>query len=120
MITYDVTVQDNGTQAWRLNGKLHREDGPAVIHLDGAKLWYKEGKHHRLDGPALIRVDGSKEWWTEGIQYSEAAFNESTRPYPITVINTPITMEYDTFDRFCDFLRKEEKKKGKSFGLNYL
>jgi hypothetical protein len=27
-----------------LNGKLHREDGPAVIWADGTKRWYLNGK----------------------------------------------------------------------------
>lgn len=31
----------------------HREDGPAIIHLNGDKLWYIENECHRLDGPAV-------------------------------------------------------------------
>jgi hypothetical protein len=30
----------NGTKKWFLNGKLHREDGPAVEWADGTKRWY--------------------------------------------------------------------------------
>ena len=29
-----------GTKAWFLNGKLHREEGPAVERPDGTKEWY--------------------------------------------------------------------------------
>ena len=30
MIEYTVKVYDNGDKEWYLNGKLHREDGPAI------------------------------------------------------------------------------------------
>ena len=40
MITYKVTVDDYGTKRWFLNGKLHREDGPAEEWADGTKEWY--------------------------------------------------------------------------------
>ena len=29
---------------WRLNGELHRENGPAVEYTDGYKGWYLNGK----------------------------------------------------------------------------
>ena len=38
--TYEVKVYDSGTKAWSLNGKRHREDGPAVEGSDGSKFWY--------------------------------------------------------------------------------
>ena len=41
--TYEVKVYDNGRIEWRLDGKLHREDGPAVIWPDGTKYWCKNG-----------------------------------------------------------------------------
>ena len=51
---------------YRLNGQLHRIDGPAVEYLDGYKEWYANGKRHRLDGPAIEWSDGHKEWWVNG------------------------------------------------------
>lgn len=33
-----------GTLKWYLNGKLHREDGPAIEHADGGKEWYLNGE----------------------------------------------------------------------------
>ena len=38
-ITYEVTVNKDGT-FWHLNGKRHREDGPAIERADGDKFWY--------------------------------------------------------------------------------
>ena len=40
MKTYKVDVYDNGDKHWCLNGKLHREDGPAIERADGSKSWY--------------------------------------------------------------------------------
>jgi len=63
---YTMKLWNNTTRSWYLNGRLHREDGPAVIRHDGIKYWFLNGKRHREDGPALIRADGSKEWWLNG------------------------------------------------------
>lgn len=41
-----------GTERWYLNGVLHREDGPAEKTASGRIKYYKYGKLHRLDGPA--------------------------------------------------------------------
>ena len=57
----------NGSKYWLLNGKIHREDGPAVERASGYKAWYNNGKAHREDGPAIEYVDGPKEWWLNGI-----------------------------------------------------
>jgi len=65
-IKYEVKVYSYGTKEWCLNGKHHREDGPAIEYADGAKFWYKEGKYHREDGPACEYADGSKIWYKEG------------------------------------------------------
>jgi hypothetical protein len=47
-------VYNDGTIEYRLNGKFHREDGPALIYPDGEKYWYSHGLWHRKDGPAVI------------------------------------------------------------------
>jgi len=52
----------NGTKEWRLNGKRHREDGPAIEDPNGDKYWYLNGKRHREDGPAFEWANG-KRWW---------------------------------------------------------
>jgi len=59
------SVEEEAT-TWRLNGKLHREDGPALLCANGSKHWWFHGIRHREDGPAVIRADGLKEWWYEG------------------------------------------------------
>jgi len=39
-------INDDGSEVWIKNGKLHREDGPAVIWYNGHQFWYKNGKLH--------------------------------------------------------------------------
>ena len=56
----------DGTKAWYLNGKLHREDGPAVECASGTKEWFLHGKYHREDGPAHEWGDGHKQWYLHG------------------------------------------------------
>ncbi len=44
MIEYTVRVYTDGYKEWFLNGKLHREDGPAVEWADGDKAWFLNGE----------------------------------------------------------------------------
>ena len=44
--TYEVKVYDSGTKAWSLNGKRHREDGPACEWADGSKYWCLNGTYY--------------------------------------------------------------------------
>jgi hypothetical protein len=44
MIEYTVKVYDGGYNGWFLNGKLHREDGPATEYASGTKYWYLNGE----------------------------------------------------------------------------
>ena len=41
-----IYAYTNGTKYWYLNGKLHREDGPACEWADGHKSWYLNGKKY--------------------------------------------------------------------------
>ena len=56
-------IDCNGNVIYKLNGKYHRADGPAVIWSCGTQFWYLNGKYHRADGPAIISATGSQEWW---------------------------------------------------------
>ena len=57
MIEYKVGVWPDGSKAWYLNGKRHREDGPALEYADGSKYWYlndesvTEEEHKRMTSP---------------------------------------------------------------------
>jgi hypothetical protein len=58
-----VIVYKNSTDAWYVNQRLHRTDGPAIIRADGSQVWCVNGRLHRTDGPAFIHTDGSQEWY---------------------------------------------------------
>lgn len=36
----------SGNKFWYLNGKRHREDGPAIIYSNGEKRWYLNGERY--------------------------------------------------------------------------
>jgi hypothetical protein len=72
MENYDkVTTNEYGTIFYALKGKLHREDGPAVIYSDGDQFWYQNGKVHREDGPAVIYPNGVQYWYQNGLRHRE-------------------------------------------------
>lgn len=56
----------NGQTEWFKNGKRHRENGPAIEWIDGSKCWYRNDQYHREDGPAVEYLNGPKEWWLNG------------------------------------------------------
>ena len=58
-----MTIDEDGNKIWRLNGKLHREDGPAIQFISGRRDWYINDKLHREDGPAIEDYDGTKYWF---------------------------------------------------------
>ena len=77
---YTVKVYDSGTKLWYLNGKLHREDGPACESANGSKEWFLNGKLHREDGPAIEDGYGDKYWYLNDEEYTEEEFNAKMNP----------------------------------------
>ena len=62
-------VENYGT-IYYVNGKVHREDGPACDYINGDKCWFFNGKYRRLDGPAIEKNNGKKFYYIEGKPYS--------------------------------------------------
>ena len=64
MKTYTVKVDNNGNKRWYSNGKLHREDGPAIECADGDKEWWINGKHVTeqdvLNSSQTVEIEGVK------------------------------------------------------------
>jgi hypothetical protein len=79
-IKYEVKVYADGYKHWFLNGKTHREDGPAVKDADGNKYWWLKGERHREDGPAVECANGNKYWYLNGQRLTEEEFNERMTP----------------------------------------
>ncbi len=64
-------IRQDGSILWMLNGKFHREDGPAAIYADGLSTWWLNGKRHRIGGPAVEDVNASYyEWWIDDFMCS--------------------------------------------------
>lgn len=60
--TVDTASDAKGKRIeWRMEGKLHRTDGPAVEWENGDLEWRQNDVLHRTDGPATISTCGS--WW---------------------------------------------------------
>jgi len=75
--TYAIVRCANGNKRWYLNGKYHREDGPAIECADGDKFWCLNGKWHREDGPAIECANGDKYWYLNDEQLSEKEWKQT-------------------------------------------
>ena len=74
MKEYKVKAYADGKECWYLNGKLHREDAPAIVYADGSKCYAMNGVYHRTDGPAREYVSGKHHYYLEGKQYNLASW----------------------------------------------
>jgi len=68
-----IAEHANGDKVWHLNGKLHREDGPAVEFINCGKSWWLNGKRHRIDGPAMEWNNGDKAYYINGEKVTKEA-----------------------------------------------
>ena len=61
-------VVNGGDQEWYHHGKLHRDGGPAEIKPSSSKreAWYQNGRLHREDGPAFTQT-GVEMWYQNGV-----------------------------------------------------
>ena len=61
------TTTEAGVKIWRDdNGRVHRDNDPAIDDSDGYRAYYIHGQLHRVDGPAVIDPEGHKEYWING------------------------------------------------------
>lgn len=66
-----IIAPENEQLSWYLDGELHREDGPAVVRPGIMEEWYIKGERHREDGPAIIATNGREEWHRDGELHRE-------------------------------------------------
>lgn len=68
---YPSKCQEIGYQKlWKVNEKIHRENGPAIEYITGKKLWICREIIHRTDGPA-ITCPLHAMWPIEGIYHRD-------------------------------------------------
>lgn len=74
---YKVKVSRCGNSFKYLNGRLHSRssDVPAVEYLNSYRAWWLNGKRHREGGPAVIYSDGAESWWIFGLPVSGCSSN---------------------------------------------
>jgi len=90
MIKYEVKVYNDGNKYWYLNGKSHREDGPAIEYANGDKKWYLDDTLHREDGPAMEFASGGKAWYLNGEKLTEEEHHIRTLPTVKTASSKPM------------------------------
>ena len=71
-------IYANGKKEWWVNGKQHRDAGPAVECLEYGKHWYRWSSLHRIDGPAVELLNGFKAWYLNGYAVSLERFIQRT------------------------------------------
>ena len=77
---------DTDQVIWLLDGKYHREDGPAHISQDGYRAWHLNGKLHREDGPAVIWASGRQAWYLNGKEVTEEAVMQPTKELTVAEV----------------------------------
>lgn len=73
-MNYKITTKTGSYEVDFLNyvswNELHSiNDHPAIETLNGAKNWYFDGKLHRENGPAIIDSNGYYSFWLNGEFY---------------------------------------------------
>lgn len=64
---------------WYVNGKRHRENGPAVEYSDGSEEWWVNDQLHREDGPAVTTsMIDQEEYWLNNNQMSKEEWQAAT------------------------------------------
>ncbi len=71
----------NGDKHWYVDGKQHRDGGPAVVLADdGGEIWYKYDLRHREDGPAVEGPNGGGQYWLNDKRLTKEEWEQALRP----------------------------------------
>jgi len=79
-------------------GQAHREGAAAIVKTfpNGTReeLWFQHGKLHREDGPAVMHADGSQEYWINGEckieQKTVVSVNQVRQESPAASVRAPV------------------------------
>ena len=66
-----AVIQSNGSKEYWIDGKMHRENGPAIEWSSGRKEYWINDHLHRENGPAVIQAHGGFEYWMNGQLHRE-------------------------------------------------
>jgi len=56
---------------YEIEGKLHREGGPARCWSTGLQEWFINNKYHNESGPAKFYNLNAYEWWLNGVRHRD-------------------------------------------------
>ena len=78
-----LKIYDNyqAYEAWYLNDKKHRDNGPARTFVNKEMEWFCNGLRHRINGPAIIYTDQQKSWYINGTRYDKIRYKEVCEEY---------------------------------------
>jgi hypothetical protein len=65
-------VHHDGVELWSQNGLIHRDGGPAWFDDTGAERWLQHGQLHYDDGPAQVGPTGYCTYWLRGVRVTAA------------------------------------------------
>jgi hypothetical protein len=65
-------VNVDGSMEWTVNGKRHRENGPAIVRPNGAREYWLNGHMHRVEAPAYFGPYGATRWMIKSVDITEA------------------------------------------------
>jgi hypothetical protein len=60
---FTESTTDGSETKYLLFGKLHRDDGPALVYSSGTLVWCQYDKLYRDNGPVIIYPGGSEYWY---------------------------------------------------------
>lgn len=97
-----------------LNGKVHRDDGPAMIHYDTegkvwAQEWYCNGMAHREDGPAKLYLKHPQPQGKMAIEANGERIAEWYRIHPETGKQDYYSSGVLNHETFMEHWHKEDK-----------
>jgi hypothetical protein len=84
MSQVNQVIKSNGEHHWYKDGKLHREDGPAIIGSNYNE-WYMNGLLHRVNGPAIMIVDVRTREYIERSWYQNGKLHRLDGPAIVTL-----------------------------------
>lgn len=105
-----IIVEYSGNPTYKyLNGRLHCENGPAVI-FPNEKCWYLHGERHNEHGPAVVKK-GYQCWYLIGYPRGISVSSEGIR---IGCKTKPTIADWDEwFAGTEEFLVKRDSKEFK-------
>lgn len=59
----EILQLPDGTNIYTTDGRLHREDGPAIEFSNGTSYYFIDGVLHRDNGPAISCADPAGCYW---------------------------------------------------------